>query len=326
MAEGSSCGVVPARGATPKEHTPLWGQLVVGPLDKAFYMDSPKPFLTEVFHQFVELGDDRALCAGFERQQWRADQLAEHVLEWLPEFALPHSELEQLGHSNAMKLIRRAAKTVYQSEKYEKRGEFGEILLHIAMRQLYETLPAISKIFYKTSANETVKGFDAVHVVRGAAGLELWVGETKFYRCIKTAIRDVVPEIIDHLETDYLRSEFIFIANKIDPNWPEAEALNTLIDQSSSIDQVFASMCIPVLLTYESATTARSKAIDIEYCAAIENELKSEFSRLRTSLCEKYMDRYNEDFGITLHVIVIPLANKDALIQGLDRKLKGLQA
>lgn len=289
-------------------------------------MDSPKPFLTEVFHQRVELGDDRALCAGFERQQWRADQLADHVLEWLPEFALNHSELEQLGHSNAMKLIRRAAKTVYQSEKYEKRGEFGEILLHIAMRQLYETLPAISKIFYKTSANETVKGFDAVHVVRGEAGLELWVGETKFYRCIKRAIREVVSEIIDHLETDYLRSEFIFIENKIDKSWPEAEALVALIDKTSPIDKVFASMCIPVLLTYESAATAQSKNQGQEYRAAIESELKSEFLRLRTSLSEKYKDRYQEDFGITLHVIVVPLADKGTFIEGLDRKLKGLQA
>src|SRR5690606_14907054 len=110
----------------------------------------------------------------------------------------------QLGHNNAIKLIKRAAKTVYQSEKYEKRGEFGEILLHIGMRQFYETLPAISKVFYKTSSNETVKGFDAVHIVRNPEGLELWVGETKFYRCIKTAIRDVVPEIIEHLETNYL--------------------------------------------------------------------------------------------------------------------------
>lgn len=289
-------------------------------------MDSPRPFLTEVFHQVVDLGDDRALCAGFERHKWRSDQLADHVLEWLPEFALKHSELEQLDHSNAIKLIRRAAKTVYQSEKYEKRGEFGEILLHIAMRQLYETLPAISKIFYKTSANETVKGFDAVHVVRGESGLELWVGETKFYRCLKSAVRDVVVEIIDHLETDYLRSEFIFIANKIDPCWPEADALNALIDQSSSIDQVFASMCIPVLLTYESPVTAGSTQIDQAYLDAIKNELTSEFARLRTSLCEKYKDKYHEDFGIRLHVLVIPLADKDSFIKSLDKKLKGLQA
>lgn len=288
-------------------------------------MDSPKPFLTEIFHQVVDLGDDRALCAGFERQQWRSDQLADHVLEWLPEFALKHSELEELGHSNAMRLIRRAAKTVYQSEKYEKRGEFGEIMLHIAMRQFYDTLPAISKIFYKTSANETVKGFDAVHVVRGESGLELWVGETKFYRCLKSAIRDVVAEIIDHLETDYLRSEFIFIANKIDSSWPEAGALNALIDQSSSIDKVFSSMCIPVLLTYESSATARSTKIDQKYREEIENELTSEFDRLRKSLSEKYKDKYQEDFGITLHVLVIPLADKDSFIHSLDKKLKGLQ-
>lgn len=288
-------------------------------------MRTPEPFLTEVFHDLADLGENRVLCAGYERTQWRAEQFADHIIEWLPEFALNHSELDSLSPANAMKLIRRAAKTVYQSDKYQKRGEFGEILLHVAIRQLYETLPAISKIFYKTSANETVKGFDAVHVVRAPEGLQLWIGETKFYVCIKSAIRDVVKEIIEHLETDYLRSEFIFIGNKIDPAWPEAEDLRALLDNNRSLDDVFSSMCIPVLLTYESGTTATSQRIDADYRTAIKAELAAEFNNLRGSLSQKYKSTYKEDFGITLHVIIVPLAKKKTLIDDLDRKLKGLQ-
>ncbi len=121
-------------------------------------MESPDHFLSIVFHHENHAGDDLAQCAGFERGVWRSEQLANHIIEWLPEFALKHSELEEIGHHNALKIIRRAAKTVYQSEKYGKRGEFGVFLLHIAMRQIYETLPAVSKIYYKTSPNETVKG------------------------------------------------------------------------------------------------------------------------------------------------------------------------
>ena len=32
------------------------------------------------------------VCAGFEAGKWRYDQLAEHILEWLPEFALNERE------------------------------------------------------------------------------------------------------------------------------------------------------------------------------------------------------------------------------------------
>jgi hypothetical protein len=290
-------------------------------------MDSPSPFLTAVYTQLDQvIGDDHVLCAGFERKAWRSEQLADHIIEWLPEFALKHSELEQLGHHNAIKLIKNAAKTVYQSDKYQKRGEFGEILLHIAIRQLYETIPAVSKIFYKTSANETVKGFDAVHVVRHVNGLQLWVGETKFYKSLGKAISDVIAEIIDHLETDYLRSEFIFIGNKIDPAWPESEELHALIDRNKSIDQVFSALCIPVLLTYESPVTGSSNCIDAKYCSDIENEVKDTFNNLRMSISEKYMDKYSEEFEIVLHIIFVPMASKEALLDSLDKKLKGLQA
>jgi len=63
------------------------------------------------------------------------------------------------------------------SDKYKKRGEIGELLLHVICREVFKTYPAITKYFYKDSANNTVKGFDAVHVVVGGDGLELWLGE-----------------------------------------------------------------------------------------------------------------------------------------------------
>ncbi len=170
-------------------------------------MEHPDAFLNVILHEIGDIGDDLALCAGFERGKWRNDQLADHIMEWLPEFALDYSELSEISHANALKMTKKAAKIVYQTEKYGMRGEFGEVLLHIAIRQVYETLPAVSKIYYKSAVNETVKGFDAVHVVKRGDDLELWIGETKFYEKLSKAIYDVSKEIIDHLETDYLRSE-----------------------------------------------------------------------------------------------------------------------
>lgn len=288
-------------------------------------MNHPDYFLNIIFHEADRFGDNLTLCAGFERGEWRNDQLADHMMEWLPEFSLNHSELNEIGHHNALRLIKKAAKIVYQTEKYGRRGEFGEILLHIAIRQVYKTLPAVSKIYYKSSANETVKGFDAVHVVRKDDGLELWIGETKFYKNLAKAIYDVSKEIVDHLETDYLKSEFILIKNKIDPLWPEADALKELLHENTSLDKVFKQVCIPVLLTYDSVIVNKSKIEDQEYKNNIRNEVLVAYMDMREKLNAEYKTRFDQAFPLTVHVILIPLKEKNELIAALNARLMALQ-
>lgn len=288
-------------------------------------MEQPDHFLNLVFHETSILGDDLALCAGFERGEWRNNQLADHVMEWLPEFALNHSELAEMGHHNAVRMAKKAARIVYQTEKYGLRGEFGELLLHIAIRQIYETIPAVSKIYYKSSVNKTVEGFDAVHVVKKNGGLELWIGETKFYNDIGRAITDVSAEIVDHLETDYLRSEFLLIKNKIDPSWPEANSLKALLKESVSLDDVFQRACIPVLLTYDSDVVRKSSKSNQVYLAQIRDEVTTAHKNMRAKLKKEYEARFSEALPITVHVILIPLKDKVALIGALDKRLKALQ-
>jgi hypothetical protein len=222
-------------------------------------------------------------------------------------------------------MTKKAAKIVYQTEKYGLRGEFGELLLHIAIRQVYETLPAVSKIYYKSAVNETVKGFDAVHVVRKNNGLELWIGETKFYENITKAIYDVSKEIIDHLETDYLRSEFILIKNKIDPSWPEAETLKKLLHENTSLDEVFKQVCIPILLTYDSDVIGNSGECNDEYKENVRDELINAYDNLRNKISSEYSNRFSQDFPLTTHVILVPLKEKKKLIKALDERLKALQ-
>ena len=274
----------------------------------------------------LDVVSNLALCAGFERGEWRNNQLADHVMEWLPEFALNHSELNEIGHHNAVRMTRKAARIVYQTKKYGLRGEFGELLLHIAIRQIYKTIPAVSKIYYKSAVNETVKGFDAVHVVRGDDGLELWIGETKFYTNVTKAIYDVSKEIVAHLETDYLRAEFILIKNKIDPAWPEAASLKELLEENVSLDDVFKRVCIPILLTYDSTVVQNSHASNNEYIECIQGEVSKAYTAMRDKLNTEYEARFSEALALTVHVILIPLNKKTDLIAALDARLKALQA
>lgn len=279
-------------------------------------MKQPEAFLT-VRTRLSDLGTEGVgLCVGYELGSWRAESFAEHLMEWLPEFALTFSELEAVHPGNMVALLRAAARKVYASEKFEKRGEFGELILHAAIRQVYGSLPAISKIFYKTSRNDTVKGFDAVHVVVKDEGLELWLGEAKFYDDVHRAIREVVEELRVHTERDYLRDEFLLIAGKIDQNWSHAQDLKRLISPNTSLDQIFTRVCIPVLLTYDSTCVASFRECSEAYCAEFEREVAAHYK----TFCGKKLPG-----NVMIHLFLLPLSQKAELVAALDRRLRGLQ-
>lgn len=283
-------------------------------------MDRPKPFLTVRTHDAGIMPTLCGLCAGYERGEWRDQQLAEHLVEWLPEFSLTATELKSLTSGNMIALVRRAAQVVYQSAKFKNRGEFGELLLHAAVRQVHNSIPAISKIYYKSAINDTVKGFDAVHVVDAAGELELWLGEAKFYNNIAQAIADVTKELHEHLDTDYLRNEFLLISGKIDDASPHAPTLKKLIEPNTSLDEVFRRACIPVLLTYDSDCVGGHTQCDTPYGTAFEAEMRKHYTTFVDKLAGKAIS--NE---VRVHLFLVPLKSKEELVAKLDAKLKAWQ-
>ena len=256
-------------------------------------------------------------CVGYEFDEWRGKQLANHLLDWLPEFALKYSEWDGMNSGNARELLGRAAASVYKSDKYKKRGEFGEILLHAMIRQHFRSAPAISKYYYKDSSNDTVKGFDAVHVVGEPGDWELWLGEVKFYKDISKAIADVVEELQEHTGRDYLRSEFIAITNKIDDSWGEAAELRKLLSPNTSLDEIFTKVCVPVLLTYDSTVVASHTIISEEYEAAFRKEVL----RHRDTFASKELPTTLE-----IRLFLLPIKSKEELVKQMDEALKACQA
>ena len=279
-------------------------------------LQKPPSFLNVRVHDLGSAPSVTGLCVGYEMGSWRTSQFAQHILEWLPEFALKHSEISGTNPGNIVRMVRDAARRVYQSKKFENRGEFGELLLHAAIREVFDSLPAISKIYYKSAANETVKGFDAVHVVSSPAGLELWLGEAKFYSDISDAVRDVVAELQQHTTSDYMRGEFLLLKGKIDPQWPFATQLEDLLEENKSLDEVFQRACIAVLLTYDSDCLGQHISVDSAYEAAFEKEIRKHHATFASKNLPK---------DIAVHLILLPLNTKANLLAELDTKLKAWQ-
>lgn len=257
------------------------------------------------------------LCAGYELGAWRDVQLAGHLMRWLPEFALKHSEMEAINSATAVEIIQQAARNIFLTDDLTRRGEFGELLLHVAIRQCFGTVPAISKIYYKDGPNETVKGFDAVHVVVAENSLELWLGEVKFYDNVSTAISHVVKELGEHTERDYLREEFQAITRKIDPAWPHAAKLRKLIATETSLDDVFTCTCIPVLLTYDSPCISAFDRVCEEYKA----QFAAEVLKHHATFSGKNLPQ-----NIRVHLFLLPLKSKAELLNKIYEKLQVWQS
>lgn len=258
-----------------------------------------------------------AVCAGYEQGEWRCKQLASHLVQWIPEFALRERERAAIASHNAVELLYRAASLVYSTNKTETRGEIGELLLHAILRQTQRTVPAISKFFYKDSANDTVKGFDAVHVVVQEDSLELWLGEVKFYADIESAIASVVAELEVHSRPDYLRREFALICNKIDDGWPHADRLRKLLHPNTSLDEIFSGVCVPVLLTYDSSAVGAFDHVCEEFLQAFKAEVLVNWERFRGKNLSK---------RLRVHLFLFPMKSKLALVEAFDERLKACQA
>ena len=274
----------------------------------------PSRFLTLRVHDLTSDPSLTAVCAGYEAGQWRAGDYADHILDWVPDFGLRYSERRAINSGTAGEQIRRANRAVFGTKSAGQGGVPGEILLHIVCRQVFGSDPVVSKVFFKTGANDEVKGFDSVHIVRARDGLELWLGEAKFYSSAYRAIPDALASIRQHLDTNYLKSEFSLITPKIDGAWPYARQVQQLIDGNLSLDRVFERITVPVLVAYDSKAVANHTRDTAEFRAAFESETRGYWGQF-----ERQYSR--QPLPVRVRLFLAPLGSKQALVGELDRRL-----
>lgn len=272
-------------------------------------------FLKLIVHSEVDPCGITALCGGFELKKWRYSQFAEWLFdEHMLDFALKYSEFNLVEGKTAPKKLREAAKIIFQTDNI-KSGEFGELLIHGILKEVYNTIPAISKMYFKDGPNEIIKGFDAVHIIAHENELELWLGEVKFYTEFKSAVRDVIAEIEAHFEKDYLRNEFAAVINKIDREFPFYDKLTKLLDRNTSLDEIFKSICVPVLLTYNSKITSAHKEFNDAYITKILAEIQTHHTDFSNKVrCP-----------VKIHLFLLPLESKEKLARTLLDKLAAWQ-
>ena len=273
--------------------------------------------------------------------RYRIKPLINKLSDVIYEFAFGFHDGEETPNNDILTKLTEAAQSIYKidafqkvkdiydndgsitddlKDKYLRRGEFGELILHLLLRDFHSTIPLLSKIYFKDSFGATVHGFDAVHIE--AKTKTLWLGESKLYKDGKAGIKALIQDIDEHFQSDYLNNEFLIVSKKLKhfDNIPEKDYWLNLMSKSTKLIDQLDSINIPLLCTYDSDlftnhSDENNQTFINEYLAEIK-ELKQYFD-----------DNNNHPLKTKLNIILVlfPVQNKIELVKGLHHKLSLLQ-
>jgi hypothetical protein len=259
----------------------------------------------------------KAYYVGFDQGRFRLKELANVLTNVIPEFAFGPHEGSSFKHTQLLQKIREAAITIYDTDKYEKRGEFGEIVLHLLLRDCHGTIPLISKIYFKDSVNVAVHGFDGVHVTNSNGKKILWLGESKFYKDGEDGVKCLADDIKNHFQEDYLRKEFLLISRKLEKSFPDAEYWRKLMHENQKLETVFDSICVPVVCTY-SSELYKSIAEGEKKCLEL---FEKECSKLKV-----HFEKHQIKTELNVILMLLPVSDKDELATLMNEKLKSMRS
>lgn len=279
------------------------------------YGTKPARLLTQISYQTGTIPPSAIYCAGFELAIWRCDALADHLIEWIADYALHEDEL-RVHHGNMYVRLKEAAARIYSSAIYARRGEIGEIALHAICREFFGTIPFAPRVFYLTSSNDVVKSFDMVHVRYPEIGPELWLGEAKFYEDGVEGARAAVKSLTDHLDQGFLQNEKLILGPQVSKSIPDYQRIRDLLSVQTSLDELFKTAIFPVGIASESQAATSMTSICEKYASALHTEVANMSKVIASSgLPQK----------VRLVLIHLPLVSKQKLADAFDARLKGLK-
>lgn len=280
-------------------------------------MGATRPFKSElVISEHISTSELRAYHIGFDQNQFRLQPLVNIIRSVIPEFSLGYYCGTEIPLTEMVNRLKEAASTVYDTDKYQRRGEFGELILHLLLRDFHGTIPLVSKIYFKDAVNVNVHGFDGVHVTISGTEKKLWLGESKLYADGSAGIRDLVADIKKHLTADYLRKEFSLISRKLPSDVPEIEHWRGLMDENQKLDTIFKSIVVPMVCTYSSEIFQKHT-----------NECSQYFNDFETE-CLQLAQEFRNNIpvnNVEIILLLLPVPDKNELNTEIDKRLKAMQ-
>jgi hypothetical protein len=284
----------------------------------------------------TDIGDD-----GISR--YMLEEFAKVVIDVIPEYVFAQYRNEEISSLNAVDKLREAAHSIYKIKEFElmrryyllgdlqakqeldkssykNRGEFGELVLHLLLRDFKGTIPLVSKVYFKDSSGVPAHGFDTVHISPNEK--VLWLGESKFYSDGKQGIRELLKDLENHFKKEFLDEQFIIIKKNLECNEiPQRQQWICELSNCNKLGDKLNMINIPMLCTYEN--DIYEKFDDLKEQDAVD------YHDLNVRELKKYFDDKNmHPLKSRLNVILLlfPVKNKKELITLLHEKLWHMQS
>ncbi len=273
--------------------------------------------------------------------KYRIKPLIEKLSHVIYEFAFGFHDGETTHNTEILSKLTEAAQSIYKidafqkvkdiyendgsinddlEDKYLRRGEFGELILHLLLRDFHNTIPLLSKIYFKDSFGHTVHGFDSIHIEKNSK--TLWLGESKLYKDGKVGLKALIKDIKEHFKSDYLDSEFLIVSKKLKhfDNIPEKDYWLDLMSKSTKLIDQLHSINIPLLCTYNSKLFTK-------YSDEKDQSFIDEYIEEMNELKRYFEERNDHPLKTKLNIILIlfPVQDKEELVKGMHNKLSLLQ-
>lgn len=323
-----------------------------------------------------EYNNTNVFYVGFDLGRYQNTELTEILMDVIVDFAFGfHTGILKTYNR---KILKEAAKAIYKIDafkevkwvyvdnkselldcelkaenKYLKKGEFGEMILHLLLRDFFQTQPLVSKIHFKDTDNAVVHGFDIVHIGKDINDPDkdsLYLGESKLYSR-KTGnagifgINDLISDVANHFQTDFLYREIALIGKKRDSYTPieEYPDLNTkkeyedfiskknewysllkkVENKESKLQDFFKSVTIPLICTYQSDIF---NDCDDVACDDFQNKISEEVKKLKDEFDEKLnqlpvVTGQPKKTELNIILLLFPIPSKKELIKVLHEKL-----
>jgi len=271
-----------------------------------------------------------SLVNDYQEGKWRHSKFHNFVWDNIAETSLSYSERESLIDQSHSKLVAAAQSLrLTDSEKDIGKGsELAEIVLYGIMKNHYNALPVVPKIFYKQNSQDNAKGADSVHIVLdGDNDFTVWFGEAKFFNDISDSrLGDIISSVGNSLVTDKLKRENSIITNVSDINHlisseSLVESIKQALSYRESIDNIKAKLHIPILILHECEITENNKRFDASYKNSVvefhKDRATAYFKKQIKALSE--LDMYE---SITFHLILFPVPNKEKVVNRFVKKVK----
>lgn len=205
---------------------------------------------------------------------------------------------------------------------YERKGVFGEVILHLVLKEFKDTIPLISKLYFKDSFAQEAKGFDAVHVSKD--GTTLWLGETKFYKAwksngvLKGGVDELASDLKKHFSKDYLSEQYVIIKRGLETQYahPKREYWLEKLSKPILLKDVFQYIKVPLLCIYEDS-------IAKEYLQTVDEAVRDAGILSHTITVRDYFSSINDHImkeHMQTLLILMPVEAKNKIIRYmLDR-------